>query len=134
MTEWEDGDSTLHRRRDSQDRRDIRNASGWFDRAADMFEALSWDTAARNAHRFRRGNVIIADGEIVHGFGQDEADRVFDFNPGQPGHAAAMVAEGAKHAKPFSYGYRHKERNRTTIRILDDGTRVIERSEWSALR
>ena len=78
----------------------------------------------------RRGNIITAVGEVVHGFDQDNADRVFDFNPGQPGHAAASVAEAADQASPFSYGYKHKERNQTTIRILSDGSRVVERSEW----
>jgi len=55
MTEWEDGDRTLHRRTDLQNRRDIRNATDWLDRVADVFDTLGWDTAAENLRRYRSG-------------------------------------------------------------------------------
>lgn len=241
MTAWEDGDRTLHRRTDLQDRRDVRNATGWFDRVAEAFRTFGWDTVAENLRRYRSGtgepkiysrneierhapilmaedrsrtrfetgtlfgrtdnqdlnkrvleiadgqtetiddhwdaeffppaikdylwdmpspinllmnpgtyaafgrgrirstasyklnrsgNRIIADGDIVHTMGERPADHTYDFNPGQPGHSASRVAEAASKAAPFTFGYRHAEKNRTVIRINPDGSRVVERSVW----
>ena len=119
MTEWEDGDRTLHRCTDLQDRRDIRNATGWFDRVADAFRTFGWDTAAENLRRYRSGT-----GEPKI-YSRDEIER----------HDPILLAEDRNRTRFESGTLLGKTGNdvaKNHVLNIKDGETVIVHDDWDA--
>lgn len=79
----------------------------------------------------RNDDVLTIRGVVGHGFGNRER---FDFHAFQPGSDDAAMLEGAGEAAPFQMAYDRYQEVEAEPRYEPDGSLILRRATWGAIR